>query len=680
VLEWPPDRVQVAAHELVARGLAASTPGGVRFGHDLIREAALAELPTPAARRLHERFATWTESEPNADLGQLREALEHRRAAGLPAADLASRILDSPSRRLLGVDGLLAVAAIADELDPRSPERLALDVGLAELAVSLGEEPVAIARWSRVAERTPDPLTRQRAELETAAAAYRLGHATEARLALDRARAIDIEPVSDVAIRLDALEGLLELWLEHRTAAGVASAGRAIEGARALASRPGGLADLSDAEVAAYQLALHAASDAATQENRWADLLALVPEIQRLADLLDDDAAAVDAMIRIGSSLRQVDRSADAEPLLRRAWTLARERFLPASAIEAGHWLARVLWDRGLLAEARAVGIETGALEARLGHGSRHWSWAKRFVHALDLSLGDPRTALAALRDDAADTSDRHHELGIRQQIAEWLARYGPASAAAEIDAQLAIARTASEEVRCPRCGAELAVVDAEIQARLGRVDEAEARLRAWLDSDPVVVAAGAMYRFRAETAIGLARGDHEAARTAAEAGLADAVRVGRSSREVWARIDLGRALTGIDRTAAIQAYTVAAERADAIGAVTEGRLISQALRGLGVRAWRREPATRRPPGTAPDHSALVSLSARERQIAERIAEGDTNAEIADGLAISPKTVERHVTNVFSKLGLRNRAELAVLVKGAASVRGSPDDRGSPAA
>jgi DNA-binding NarL/FixJ family response regulator len=40
---------------------------------------------------------------------------------------------------------------------------------------------------------------------------------------------------------------------------------------------------------------------------------------------------------------------------------------------------------------------------------------------------------------------------------------------------------------------------------------------------------------------------------------------------------------------------------------------------------------------------------------------------------VSPKTVERHVTNVFAKLGLRNRTELASIVR-SGTVRGSPDD------
>jgi len=40
---------------------------------------------------------------------------------------------------------------------------------------------------------------------------------------------------------------------------------------------------------------------------------------------------------------------------------------------------------------------------------------------------------------------------------------------------------------------------------------------------------------------------------------------------------------------------------------------------------------------------------------------------------VSPKTVERHVTNIFAKLGLRNRTELASLVRSPV-VRDSPDE------
>ena len=678
VLGWPENRVAGAVRELGLRGLAVVTAAGVSFAHDLIREAAEAGLPRQVARRLHERFADSIEREADTDLAQLREALEHRRAAGLPASELATRIVEAPGSRLLGLDGLGLIAEIADDLGPRSPQRLRLDKGLAALATALGEQQVAIAHWSRIAEREADAAERAAAELEVATAAYRLGNGPDARAALERARSAGGSPATAVTIRLDALEGSLELWLEHRTADGVASAARALESARALLARPGGLAAFGRDELQAYQLALEAASDAATQESRWDDLVALAGEIERLSDFLDDDAATVDAMTRVGSALRQVGRSTDGVQLLRRAWALAREQILPTSAVETGHWLALVLRDDGRLAEAHAVAVETAAIEARLGHASRHWSWANRLVHTLDLSIADPKVALAALRVDADTETDRHHEQGVRQLIAEWQARVAE-SPASEIDAQMAEARAAAADARCPRCSRELAITDAEIQARLGRVELAQAKLDAWLEPNDDA-AAGRLWRYRAETAIALARHDQPAARAAAELTIGEAIRLGLALPELWARIDLGRALAPADRAAAVGAYSVASERAEQMGAHTEARLIAQAMRRLGVRAWRRPAAAKGTAGAAIAASALAGLSPREREIADLISRGDTNAEIAESLVISPKTVERHVTNVFAKLGLRNRAELATLITGAARVRGSPDDRGSPAA
>ena len=55
----------------------------------------------------------------------------------------------------------------------------------------------------------------------------------------------------------------------------------------------------------------------------------------------------------------------------------------------------------------------------------------------------------------------------------------------------------------------------------------------------------------------------------------------------------------------------------------------------------------------------LAALSGREREIAERVASGATNREIAGQLFLSAKTVEAHLTSVFAKLGVSSRAEVA---------------------
>ena len=53
-----------------------------------------------------------------------------------------------------------------------------------------------------------------------------------------------------------------------------------------------------------------------------------------------------------------------------------------------------------------------------------------------------------------------------------------------------------------------------------------------------------------------------------------------------------------------------------------------------------------------------VSLSSREIEIIELVAEGLTNQEIAERLTISKRTVDNHVSNVFTKTGSKNRVAL----------------------
>ena len=49
------------------------------------------------------------------------------------------------------------------------------------------------------------------------------------------------------------------------------------------------------------------------------------------------------------------------------------------------------------------------------------------------------------------------------------------------------------------------------------------------------------------------------------------------------------------------------------------------------------------------------TLTPREHEVVELVAEGKTNAEIARQLWISPGTVRRHLENVFAKLGVHTR-------------------------
>uniref|UniRef100_A0AAU2K5E3 AAA family ATPase n=1 Tax=Streptomyces sp. NBC_00049 TaxID=2903617 RepID=A0AAU2K5E3_9ACTN len=71
------------------------------------------------------------------------------------------------------------------------------------------------------------------------------------------------------------------------------------------------------------------------------------------------------------------------------------------------------------------------------------------------------------------------------------------------------------------------------------------------------------------------------------------------------------------------------------------------------------------PPAPAPCSGTpqrLMSLTAREREVAELIAEGLTNQEIASRLYLSPRTVETHLSRVYRKTDVSSRAALAALM------------------
>ena len=52
-------------------------------------------------------------------------------------------------------------------------------------------------------------------------------------------------------------------------------------------------------------------------------------------------------------------------------------------------------------------------------------------------------------------------------------------------------------------------------------------------------------------------------------------------------------------------------------------------------------------------------MTRRERQVADLLAKGLSNREIAAALVISPRTVEGHADHILSKLGLSNRTAVA---------------------
>jgi DNA-binding NarL/FixJ family response regulator len=58
-------------------------------------------------------------------------------------------------------------------------------------------------------------------------------------------------------------------------------------------------------------------------------------------------------------------------------------------------------------------------------------------------------------------------------------------------------------------------------------------------------------------------------------------------------------------------------------------------------------------------------LTEREREILDLIARGETNTEIAQRLVLSPHTVRNHISSIFSKLQVADRAEAIIRARNA---------------
>ena len=84
----------------------------------------------------------------------------------------------------------------------------------------------------------------------------------------------------------------------------------------------------------------------------------------------------------------------------------------------------------------------------------------------------------------------------------------------------------------------------------------------------------------------------------------------------------------------------------EALGAVRDADAAAALMRSLGAKGRAGPRAT-------------GLLSKRETEVLRLLAEGRSNRAIGERLFISPKTVEHHVSRIYSKLGLGTRAEAA---------------------
>ena len=92
-----------------------------------------------------------------------------------------------------------------------------------------------------------------------------------------------------------------------------------------------------------------------------------------------------------------------------------------------------------------------------------------------------------------------------------------------------------------------------------------------------------------------------------------------------------------------------AVEAFEGLDAVVWAERARTELRASGETARKRDPST------------LLQLTPQELQVARMVAEGMSNKDVAGQLFLSPRTIDAHLRNVFSKLGVTSRTQLARL-------------------
>ena len=194
----------------------------------------------------------------------------------------------------------------------------------------------------------------------------------------------------------------------------------------------------------------------------------------------------------------------------------------------------------------------------------------------------------------------------------------------------------------------------------LGRIDKAaEWARQAHAAADGLALPGRTGAALHAKALVELAQG--RADRAASAAGeAAELLALAHPIESARARILAGRSLAAAgNREQALTELHRSARESSALGAMRYAAQATRELRRLGERVGRggqRSAAT----------TGLPALSGRELEVVELVTARLTNREIAERLVLSEKTIERHLSHIFAKLGARSRVEVARIAEAAA--------------
>jgi DNA-binding CsgD family transcriptional regulator/tetratricopeptide (TPR) repeat protein len=483
---------------------------------------------------------------------------------------------------------------------------------------------------------------------------------------------------------------LARLWEEHawslyhlhRFPAAVAAATSAVELRSALD------------DPAAHAGALCTLSRMHYLNNEPVPAMSAAEQAVALASTTDDREVLAEARLARASLHALLDRPeeahAEATEVLAAARELGRRDLeslaLNYYAVSVDLGQAPTETPRDLLIQAITVAKEGGHLEAAARgytnlvsvlvsrNDPERWRWYEEAVaFATDHDFPSARYNLAAQggqqqicegRWGDAESTFRQLlrevvEPGVLELTAlEGLSRLSVRRGAGDTPHLLARAWTLAQQSQAVQYAGPIAAIRAE-HAFLTGDAEAAARIRTELDlhrCSPYTRGEILTYLRRTGVDVETAPGEVSDVWAAELAGdLATAV-------ERWSEVGdpYERALTLVrtdDESAVLEALDVL----DRLGAEPAARIARQRLRELGVRTIPRGPSAR-----TRDNPA--GLTPRQLEIAELLRDGLTNAQIADRLVLSVRTVDHHVAAVLQKLGASSRREAADLLPPVASV------------